>query len=106
MQHYSVLILDDDRRDVLEYAMREFATARNMRLQTAATMEEAERHLQSSFFHLALLDPRLGPKDHMFLGFVFLGKLAAQRPSCRRIILTELDRDSWEGADDIVGELH
>lgn len=107
MNHFSVLLLDDDRPDVLDLANQEFPPDGEIRVRTAATKDEAIKLLLSHFFHLALIDPRLEklPKNSAFEGFQVMRQLKELRPSCERVILTQLDRKEGKDAEQIASQL-
>ena len=107
MKHYPVLIVDDDQRHILDLAIAEFATDPRIKLWTAISRGAAETLLKTKFFQLALVDPRLDPNDdNSFEGTRLLEKIKELRPSCERVILTNLDRVPERGFEAILSQMH
>jgi len=116
MKHFSVLLVDDERKEILEPAEEEFPKEvlglredecpdkPRIRLLTAANRKDAEELLKKEFFHLALVDPRL--TENQFDGFFVLKNLKELRPACTRFLLTQLSRDSFDGANSVVFHSH
>lgn len=107
MKHFRVLLVDDDEPEILSKAVAEFPEGGRVRLRTAKDKATAEKLLKKEFFHLALIDPRLHPKDdNKFDGVNLLRKLKELRPSCERLILTHLGRRGKDDAKPIARQLH
>jgi hypothetical protein len=106
MEHYSVLLVDDDRRHCLDVAEREFPRGQAIRVLTAPDKESADRLVKAEFFNMALVDPGLHKEDTRFEGFVILKGIKENRPSCERFILTDLARNTLQRVMPISKQLH
>jgi CheY-like chemotaxis protein len=104
MKHFSVLLVDDDRDNILDPAVKEFADNPRVRLRVAEKFDPALKLLKSEFFHLALIDARLHRTDGRNLdGLALLGEVKELRPSCERVLITE---NLYPEAEMITKELH
>ena len=107
MRHFSVLLVDDEKENILEEAEREFPSGSNIRLKTANDKRSAEKLIKSEFFHMALVDPGLSQDDDSLEGNLVLSRLKELRPSCERIILTNLSRHEYNNDTlPIVAQMH
>jgi hypothetical protein len=130
MKKFNALLVDDDERNILEPAMKYFkdypdqvlryadeangsltpsqdnSTRSAVTLKTASTLEEAKDLLRTDFFQLALIDARLNANDDDdFSGLGLLSALIELRPSCERIVISNLFEED-ANAPIIVREAH
>jgi CheY-like chemotaxis protein len=104
--HFSVLLVDDDQRNVLDLAKKEFPDGLPIRLMTARDYSSALKLIKSDFFHLALIDPRLDTNQDDMDGILLLKDLKVLRPSCERIIFTHLSKEEYKGASAIAAQMN